>query len=588
MRLPLALAVLLALTACEPTATDEVATVAASAPSPSALRREAHVTVALVVDQLALWHVQERFPVLPETGGFARLLREANAAEELRYGYVQTSTAMGHSSLFSGLSPHESLITSNEVLGPDGKPRAIVADPNVRLVGAAGALDRAGASLASFAQDKETLADALRRQRPDVTIACMSMKDRGAVFACGRAPDAVLWFDAKENAFVSSTAYGNELSALAGGFGARGVAAQYQAEPWQRLDAAWLSERGLRRGADVGQGDFEGLGKLFPHHFDRGKLPGRAMLATPMADELLTDLVLFTLDSLPPAKDAFVAVSFSAHDYVLHIFGPETEEAYDALLRLDRQLARVLDRLDHLYGPSGYSVVLSADHGGPPHPEGKLGQHCSAPGDKDRFERPCTDQLRIREVDLTARAQAAAEKAVQAGSWVLGTSEPFVVLTPEARALPQEKLDALITSIREELEQMPGVAQVVDARGSLERVCPGYHDDSLDALICRSLAGPERGDLLVLPKPGAFFDSGYVDGDGCNHGTPYLFDRAVPLIVRRPRAEPLPSRAVVRPTFDPEQRVDPRAYSRTLASFLKIDPPAAAKDGADLSAQVRL
>jgi hypothetical protein len=303
------------------------------------------------------------------------------------------------------------------------------------------------------------------------------------------------------------------------------------------------------------------------------------MLASPMADELLTDLALATLESLPAERDAFVAISFSAHDYVNHVFGAGAPEAWDELMRLDRQIGRLYERLDSLYGPGHYSIVLSADHGGPPAPEGEPGAWCRAERD-DYFERACRPARRIYEAEITKTARETAKQTLGAGDWVLGTTEPFVVFTPAARALPREKLDRLVEAERAALLAMPGIAGVFDARGSEAAVCPEEANDSMNALVCRSLSGDRNGSLLVIPERGAFFDSGYVEGDGCNHGTPFLFDRTVPLFVRRPRSEASPARASF-PRFDPAARVDPRAYSRTLAGLLSISGPV--DGGRDLS-----
>jgi hypothetical protein len=38
----------------------------------------------------------------------------------------------------------------------------------------------------------------------------------------------------------------------------------------------------------------------------------------------------------------------------------------------------------------------------------------------------------------------------------------------------------------------------------------------------------------MVTVPGSFFDPNYVIGFGTSHGTPYLYDRTVPLLVRAP------------------------------------------------------
>ena len=66
------------------------------------------ILVVIVVDQLAAWMAEERWPTLPPDGGFARLRREGLYARELRFGSAATDTAPGHSALFTGAVPHES------------------------------------------------------------------------------------------------------------------------------------------------------------------------------------------------------------------------------------------------------------------------------------------------------------------------------------------------------------------------------------------------------------------------------------------------------------------------------------------------
>jgi hypothetical protein len=46
---------------------------------------------------------------------------------------------------------------------------------------------------------------------------------------------------------------------------------------------------------------------------------------------------------------------------------------------------------------------------------------------------------------------------------------------------------------------------------------------------------PDKGgDFYIVLKPGAFLDPDLVKGTGVNHGSPYGYDRFVPLFVRDP------------------------------------------------------
>jgi arylsulfatase A-like enzyme len=81
----------------------------------------------------------------------------------------------------------------------------------------------------------------------------------------------------------------------------------------------------------------------------------------------------------------------------------------------------------------------------------------------------------------------------------------------------------------------------------------------------------------VVPKPGAFFDTMYVPGHGTSHGTPYLYDRAVPLLVRAPGR--VAAGAVVR------EPLPFSSFAHTAATLLGVPPPAGALPGADLTAR---
>src|ERR1035438_2859413 len=59
----------------------------------------------------------------------------------------------------------------------------------------------------------------------------------------------------------------------------------------------------------------------------------------------------------------FLAISLSTPDYIGHSFGPNSVEAEDIYLRLDKDLGEFLGFLDKQVGKGNYLIFLSADHG---------------------------------------------------------------------------------------------------------------------------------------------------------------------------------------------------------------------------------
>jgi hypothetical protein len=536
------------------------------------------IVVTMVVDQLGAWIAAERWPLFPENGGFARLQREGTWARDVRYPYAITDTGPGHATLYTGALPRDSGIFANDLFDPATRANvSIVHDPNVQIVTAAGPVEGAGASLARLRV--ETLADSLRASRPEAWIVGLSIKDRGALFAAGRRPDAALWFDIKQDAFVTSTAAARELPAWAPNIGGAAAIARLREKPWVPLDEGFLRAHAKTPDASPGEGDLGGFGATFPHDFQKTKAAAKAFRGSPHADEALLSLGLAALEAAPPGRSpALLAISFSAHDYIGHTFGPDSWEAWDDLLRLDAALGRFFEALDARFGKEGWATLLSADHGSTPMPEtAKIPgarPWCAAGAPPDRFGRPCGPGGRLLQGDLSKELAAEATAAIGPGDWVMGVADPYVHLTPAARALDAARRDKLIAALSARLARHREIEGVIDVR-TLPARCPPPAVETVEALVCRSYAGV--GDLYVYPRSGSLFDPEIVEGTGANHGSPHLSDRSVPLLVRAP-GRVAAGRVV-------EVPLGPAAFTRTAASLLGVPPPKAAGPGLDFTAK---
>ncbi len=345
----------------------------------------APIVVAIVVDQLAAWVLRERIDKLPADGGFARLRREGKLFQEMAYSHAITETAPGHASLFTGKLPREHGIIANDVLGPDGRKQATISDPRdasslVTLDGAPGI--GMGSSLDKLEAKADLVAEVFRSRYPkgQGLLAALSLKDRGALFAAGDMADYAIWFDAKSGvagqpkrelgSFVTTRRY--EAAMRASGLGdfvrtyleaapddKRDGVERLEDQAWQGLDHAWLGENALV----PGDSDYSGF--LSAHLASLAPKPGAAFRALPGSDRLLLEMALHLLKHDPKQAPAFIALSLSANDYIGHLFGPDSWEAWDELRRLDANLAWFFKELD-AFGPQAWSVVLSADHGAVP------------------------------------------------------------------------------------------------------------------------------------------------------------------------------------------------------------------------------
>jgi hypothetical protein len=281
-------------------------------------------------------------------------------------------------------------------------------------------------------------------------------------------------------------------------------------------------------------------------------------------------------------QPTLLALSLSSNDYVSHVYGSDSLEAYEELFALDRALADFMHALDRHYGADGWALVLAADHGSTPLPEtpATARSWCRDGGAHDRWKRPCGGGHRVSQPGLGAALQQAAETALGPGAWVQGVADPYVYLGDAARD-PARRAQ-LLPVLDRVARATPGVAEVFTT-ATLPAICPPITDDSLGALVCRSVltdSSPgvtpraRSGELYVVPDAASFF-SGADTTVGGSHGTPYRFNRAVPLFVRAP------GRVAAGTIVD--KPLPYTAFVRTVASLLSVAPPAAAAPGPSLT-----
>jgi hypothetical protein len=536
------------------------------------------VVVAIVVDQLAAWVMAERAQELPMNGGFARLSREGLYAREMEFQHAVTETAPGHAALFTGRVPRESGIYSNEILRPgDSETVSILRDRATRLVTVDGeSAEGEGSSLAALHADVATVADVWRAAHPEGLVFSFSLKDRGALFGGGRHPDLALWLDAKSGRMVSSTAFVQAAPAWAAQTGGGPAVAKLLQTPWtlEGDERAWVTRHAYRNDGHAGESTHV-LGDRFPH-----AIPSAAALrSTPLGDDLVLDVArAAVLDAAKSSRPVFLAISLSANDYIGHLFGPQSWEAWDELLRLDRSLAQFLSFLDDTVGVNAYAVILTGDHGINPLPEVTLHERdwCASP---DPWQRPCSPTRRVRAIAKQGSAgagqtvrevldRALTEEFGRPGPWVAGAAGPFVYLS-KALVAPTD-WTRMVRVAGTVLDKQFRARSVLDLRQFARSCSP----DGADALLCRSLPVDIAADLFVELDRGDFFDAELDPGLGTNHGSPHRFDRSVPLYLRAPGCVPAGTLVGEPLRFD--------AFTRTLASLLRLSGDSIAPSGRDL------
>jgi predicted AlkP superfamily pyrophosphatase or phosphodiesterase len=471
--------------------------------------------VVISVDQLSAELMQTYGPEL--TGGLARLSREGTSFTEAYHDHGITETGPGHSVLLSGRFPAHTGIVENRWLDrASGQLVYCVEDGSAKSLLAP---SQASASNALFLG--ECLGDWLQAQGPGGRAFAVSGKDRAAILMAGRKPTGVYWF-AGAAGFTSSTPYASRLPEWLVRYDA-GLNERFATRSWlwakepttpEGRVASWtFPGQVIRNGAlpRLIHGAGMPLDKTFEARFRR----------SPFLDEVTLEAAeaLMEAEKLGrgPATD-LLALSFSATDYIGHGYGTLGTEMRDQIHRLDRTLGRLLDAVRRR-DPAAW-VVLSADHGGMDIPEALAESGFPA---RRVVAGPFLNELRAA-LKTTFKVDA---------DLILESPEPNSIYLREA-AVKAAGLDrkALLARIQAWLRARPDVADAFtsDELSATDPAVTGSpRDTSLRVLLRRSFRPERSADVLVAFKPWVGFGippTEYPAG----HGSPYSYDRRVPLI----------------------------------------------------------
>lgn len=341
------------------------------------------LAVVITVDQMRADYLVRFRPHFGE-GGFKRLLEQGADYQDCHYQHALTITAPGHATILSGVNANIHGIIGNEWLDPQTYVQGnSVEDPNSPLVGLPSRNDRypnvtlaakAGRSPRNFLGT--TIGDRLKaRYGAAAKVVGVADKDRSAILPAGRRPDGAYWTE--EGVFVTSTYYRPELPTWVQDFNTRRNAAQYFGRTWDRLRDKELYDR--VQGPDDAPGEevSAGMPATFPKSIvGSGSATGGAFFAafdrTPWNNELVAELAILALDAEQLGRDDvpdLLTIGFSQPDTMGHTYGPDSHEAMDTYLRLDRTIATLLEQLEAKVGLEQCVIVITADHGVCPLPE---------------------------------------------------------------------------------------------------------------------------------------------------------------------------------------------------------------------------
>jgi predicted AlkP superfamily pyrophosphatase or phosphodiesterase len=472
---------------------------AAQAPTPPKL------LVVISVDQFSADLFDEYRPQF--TGGLARLA----SGTVFRNGYqshAATETCPGHSTILTGDHPARTGIIANAWVDQSVQrtDKTIYCAENPEAPGST----HSSYQVSAVQLRVPTLGELMKTRWPASRNVAVAGKDRAAVMMSGHRPDQRWYWDGKQ--FVTDLAAVPRPASVAAmnAAVARMIAAPAQPLVSPPLCSARAQPIPVEGHVAVGAGAFA-----------RAAGDANAFQASPESDGSVLALAAALVREMRLGRGSapdVLSIGLSATDYVGHTYGTEGQEMCLQLLSLDWGVGDFLKFLDA--AKIDYAVALTADHGGQDLPE-RLRLHGVADAQR---------------VDAALAAQAVgkviATKLGLTGPLLFGDVAGDMYVD---RALkPADRARVLAEALRF-YRAHPQVAAVFTKDELARTAMPTASPDrwSLAERARASFDAQRSGDFVVILKQHVT-PIGHAARSVATHGSPWDYDRRVPILFWRP------------------------------------------------------
>lgn len=466
------------------------------------------LVVGLILDQMRWDYLYRYYDRYAADGGFKRLLNQGATCENAFIPYTPTVTACGHSSVYTGSVPSINGITGNAWWDQDKQATVYCTDDKtVKTVGSdnSSGLMSPRNLLVTTIGDELRMATAFRSK-----VVGIALKDRGAILPAGHSANGAYWYDGKTGNWITSSYYRTELPQWVIDYNTQKHPDTLYKLGWKTLYpiSTYLSST-----ADEQPYESPALGPKFP--YDLSAFIGKdysKILSTPQGNTLTFEFAKKALVAESLGKDAItdlLAISFSSPDYIGHAYGPNSVEAEDGFLRIDRELGEFLRFLDQQIGAGNYTVFLSADHGAAAVPE-FMNDH-QLPGG------------RVFMGAIMSRLNQTLLREFQLSNLILSDDNYQLVLN--RKALDSAQIDRSIVSQRiiNLLQSEPGIDRVFP----LSDLNTTPLNETVRSMLNNGYHPKRSGDLQIILK------ANYIDAyskTGTTHGLWNPYDSHIPML----------------------------------------------------------
>ena len=335
----------------------------------------------------------------------------------------------------------------------------------------------------------------------------ISLKDRGSILPAGHAANAAYWYQGSTGNWITSSYYMKEVPTWIADYNKLKLANKFYAKNWETL---YPINSYVNSTSD--EKAYEGKSSTFPHMLTQNVDKNfDAIRSTPYGNTITLDLAKLAILSEDLGQDNitdFLAVSCSATDYVGHAYGPNSIEAEDTYLRLDKDFEEFFNYLDKKVGKGNYTVFLSADHG-VAHVPGFMKEN-KLPGGT------------VSDRDIVFKLNGFLNDKFKVNNVVLKSMNNQIIFDHDKTDNGTVSFDVIKAASIEFLKRMDGFANVVD----ISKISIATIPEIQKKMITNGYNARRSGDLYYILDPNWFNGS----STGTTHGNWNPYDAHIPLV----------------------------------------------------------
>lgn len=437
-----------------------------------------------------------------EANGFNQLLKKGTLCENAKYNYLLTQTSPGIATIVSGCVPSlHGIIADKWYKRINNKIVEATYDPKIHDLNNL----KSGFSYSPHFLQTTTFSDELKLFNNNQTkVVSLSFEPQTAVIGGGHKANFSYWFDEKTGNFTSSSYYSDSLPEWVNKFNEKKLPDLYLKNEWFPL----LSAEQYENYKPNNNKKIAPFAKNFKKNTKNTYSP---LKTSPYSISLTKDFAIAEIlnDSLGKSTVCdYVNICFTATSEVSKLYGSQSKELEDIYLRLDREIAHLLQFLDSYLGKEQVLIFLTSTNGSAYSPKELIKQKIPS-GEFDGTR-------------ATMLLQTYLNVIYGKGKWLSVYLNKQIYLNRNLIEDSSINLNEIQERSARFLTQFTGIANAVTAN-TLEKT---FFEKGIFSYLQNSFNQNRSGDVLINLNPGWIEKTN--EKTQANSG--YIYDTHVPLI----------------------------------------------------------